>query len=204
MRTFAVPNDDAARTMPALIPGIAEPASCTYHVGRYGVDLKAVLPELHVDHCHDVPTVGHWSLHDMIGYLLTISGPATVWLATWGFSAEPLKAMLKLLRAGTITELNLLLSDRVKLQCPQAYQLLQSAMNEADIKARIRVRLEKTHVKMVVITNTDWSITVDTSANLTDNPRLEKYLIRTHHAAAVFNTGWMDLVMQGGKPFEAE
>jgi hypothetical protein len=201
MRSFSAPRSEEAGP-PSLIPPISGEGEGHFHVGRYGVDLKAVLPVLHPDAWHDIPTKGHWSLHEMIAYLLTITGPAVVWLATWGFATEPLKHLLKALREERITQLHLLLSDRVRLQCPQAFQLLQQALNDPDMRDRMRVRTAKTHVKMVVITNADHHITVDTSANLTDNPRLEKYLVRTHHAAAVFNAGWMDLEMQGANPFE--
>jgi hypothetical protein len=203
LRVFAAPQS-REQGPPPLIPPISGGGEGSFQVGRYGVDLAAVLPVLHPEAWHDVPTKGHWSLHEMVAYLLSITGPGEVWLATWGFSSEPLKHVLRAVRDNRITKLHLLLSDRVRLQCPQAFQLLQQAMNDAEIRDRIRVRMEKTHVKMVVITNDEHSITVDTSANLTDNPRLEKYLIRTHRSAAVFNAGWMDLVMQGGKPFESE
>lgn len=179
---------------------IGAAGDATFLVGRRGADLKSLLPVLLPNHTYDIITDGHWSLHQMLAYLLNITGPATLWLTSWGLTAEPLQSILDMVRSGQITHLNMLLDIRVKLQSAQAYQVLRTMAEEANVNTW----LTKIHAKINVIHNADHEIRVLTSANLTNNPRIESYNISTHPSLAIQNRTWIDLIMQGAQPFEAE
>jgi hypothetical protein len=97
-----------------------------------------------------------------------------------------------------ITELNALFDSRVKLQCPQAFQLL---IGRTD---RVKVRLARNHSKLLVLLTDTWGITVASSANLTQNERLEYYVISTDRALALHNRDWIGLELDDSQPFEAE
>lgn len=168
-------------------------------LGKRGVDLDVLLPRLDPDTSYHIPTVGHWSLHEMLGHLLRRTGPARVWMTSWGISTKPLQYVLDLVRSGSITELDLLLDPRVKLQCPQAYQLLIALSNEA----RVRVKLAKNHSKLTLIRSATHTITLPASANLTRNPRIEYYVVCTHRSLLEENLVWLEETMNGAQPFAA-
>lgn len=193
LRTYAQEGGEPAhRTVPAA--GVT--GANAFLVGRRGVDLAELLPELQIDTTYHLPSRGDWSLHELLTYLLQLTGPAGVHLVSWGITENPLRQVLNMLQAGTITELHALFDSRVKLQCPNAYQLAMAS--------GCRLRLAKCHAKLMVLTNDAWGITVSTSANLTVNERLEYYVISTHRQVADFNRNWLDLELDDAQPFENE
>lgn len=194
MRTYAMSEEDGGAPEPVAGVSVAGAGACI--VGRQGVDLAKLLPELQPDKHYHIPSRANWSLHEMLGYLLGKTGPAKVWVTSWGITQGPLDKVMGMQRDGRIQELSVLFDKRVKLQCPQAHQLL--------LAGNAKVRLTKNHSKLIVIRNDHWGITVITSANLTRNVRLEYYVVCTQPLIADWNIGWLDLEMQGAQPFAAE
>lgn len=181
---------------PPPLPGVATSGAGSCIVGRHGVDLAQLLPDLVPDRHYHIPSKANWSLHEMLGYILRHTGPAKVWITSWGITQEPLQKVMDMQRAGLITEINALFDGRVKLQCPDAYQLM--------LAGTARVRLTKNHSKVIVVRNAQWGVTVITSANLTQNVRLEYYVICTHATIADWNSSWIGLEMDGAQPFDPE
>lgn len=175
---------------------VQEAGAASFLVGKRGVDLEALLPEIQKEQDYDIPSRGDWSLHEMIEYVLTKTGPAEVWLASWGITENPLRQVMRLCSDRVITRLHALFDSRVKLQCPNAYQLAMAS--------NVHMRLAKNHSKLVVFLNETWGATIYTSANLTENPRLEYYMLSTRRKRALFNREWMDLELQDAQPFENE
>jgi hypothetical protein len=199
LREYASPIEEGCST-PEVFPPMQDQAAYTGIVGRFGLDLQSLLPELQQDTYTDILSNGQWSLHEMIAHLLHLTGPAKVWVTSWGISQEPLKAVIRLVDTKHILRLQMLFDHRVRLQCPEAYQTLVEMAGRDEIS----VHLTKVHAKTVVITNDSWSLVLRTSANLTNNPRIESYSLTTHKSAERFNRGWIEQVMQGAQPFEAE
>lgn len=198
LRKYEMRSDDTEHIAPLPVHGAAGPVE--YRVGRHGVDLAALFPSFSEDTTYLVDSIGHWSLHELIAFCLARIGPADMWLTSWGITAEPLKVILSLMESGAIQDLSCLFDSRVKLQCPQAYQLLLSQAQGR----RLRVHLGKNHSKTVVLLNEAHSITIVTSANLTINPRIEGYVLMTHRSVAISKRDVVDLVISGAQPFDAE
>lgn len=192
LRNYALPDEQQGA--PTLVPAIASAGAATFIVGKHGVDLADLLPELLPEHTYPLLSKGQWSLHEMLAYLLSITGPAAVSISSWGITSEPLKAVIRLQELGLITGLECLFDSRVKLQCPEAYQIA--------LVANARVRLAKNHSKMLVILNEQYSVMVNTSANLTMNPRIESYVIMTHRAAVEQYASVFREIMDGANPFD--
>lgn len=199
MREFISPIDEG-RNAPETFSPEQEHTSYTGVVGRYGVDLNTLVPALEPDSFTDILSNGQWSLHEMIAHLVHLTGPAKVLVTSWGISVEPLKAVIRLVESKHILRLQMLFDHRVRLQCPEAYQTLVALAGREEVS----VHLTKVHAKTVVITNDRWSLVLRTSANLTNNPRIESYVLTTHKSAERFNRGWIEQVMQGAQPFDAE
>jgi hypothetical protein len=196
LRASATPDEKHQR-LPAN-PIIGTGGQAAFLVGKRGADLAQLIPELPPFWSGDIITDGHWSLHELIGYLMRHTGSAEVWLTSWGISTEPLQAILDMVRGGLITKLNLILNHRVVQGAPQAYQLLRALHDDA----RVSISLAKIHAKLVVIHNELHELRIVTSANLTNNPRIENYNISTHREHALSTRAILDLVMQGAQPFK--
>ncbi len=123
-------------------------------------------------------TNGQWSSHELLRHCLQSTGPAKVALTTWAVTEDPLRMIHQLINSGQITEFSCVFDYRTQKRKPEALQFAQS------IKAQ--VKLTHCHAKILVIQNDTWSITVVSSANFTNNPRLEAGTIFTSKAVADF------------------
>lgn len=187
------PSSAAAPVAVASAQGRVE-----FRVGRHGTDLEGLLPSLDADTHYYIPTRGAFSLSDMLLFLLHRCGPSRVWLATWGISARPLQLVLDAARDGRITQLHMVMDPRVQSECPEAFQQLHTP------PANVRFALRKNHSKVIVLLNDAHAVVVNASANLTDNPRQESYVIGTHRPLADFTSSWLDRLLDGENPFEHE
>ena len=180
-----------------LLPAQSVQGAGTFHVGKHGVDLSAIIPGLSPGISLDLYTDGHWSLHEVIAYLVQRIGPCDAWLTSWGVTRDPLKSLLDLVRGGGITSLRFILNHRVRLQSPDAYQLLHAVSDDP----RFTLCLSKIHAKVLVLRGVSAMVRVITSANLTKNPRIEVYSISTHASQVLEAIAMLDLIIQGSDPF---
>lgn len=164
-------------------------------IGRHGVKLRELLPDLLPDHSYFAFTRGAWSLHQMVEHVAKLIGPADVWLTSWGISQEPLNHILQMHRDGAIRQLRCLFDSRIRQECPQAYQL--TLLSSATVK------LGKNHSKVVVLMNERAAVVIAASANLTTNPRMESYVLLTHRHIAEGAAQLIDQVMADAQPFDA-
>lgn len=168
-------------------------SSAQLSIGKHGVKLKQLLPSLAPDHTYLAITRGACSFHQMIEHVVGLIGPCDVWITSWGISQEPLNSILQLHRAGSIRRLRCLFDSRIREECPQAYQL--TLLSNADIK------LGKNHSKIAVMLNADASVVISASANLTNNPRMESYVLITHRSTVIDASSLIDQVMADAQPF---
>lgn len=141
-----------------------------------------------------IPTRGTWSSPHLIDHILRQIGPAECYITSWSVKEQAVRILIQLLDSGKITRLHCLFDERIRVQCPQAYQL--AANNMTDIK------LTKIHAKVVVLLNDDWGVSICTSANLTRNPRIERFVVSTHREVAEYDRAWIDAELKNGNPFD--
>lgn len=194
LRTYADPL--AATSLPGPVVSVAVPASgeASFIAGRHGVDLAAILPLTKAMSPRVILSDGTWSLHDLLEYLYSITGPASLTMTSWGITAEPLKRVRRLQDRGLITSLTCLFDRRVRTQCPEAHQLL--------LGMNAKVHLGVNHSKILIVQNDEWSVTVITSANLTVNHRLEGYVVLTDRNVAVDLCATLDQIIAKSHPFD--
>ncbi|HRH68797.1 MAG TPA: hypothetical protein PLB89_04750 [Flavobacteriales bacterium] len=193
-------HDDAERQgAPSPVASISANGAPHFVVGIHGADLEQVIPALVPDRHIPAVSLGHWSLHEMLAFLLSRIGPAECWLTSWGISTKPVQALMDMVRDKRITQLNALFDHRVRLQCPEAFQLLLDLSGNK----RVDIRLTKIHAKVIVLRNANHQVTLYSSANLTTNRRIESYAIDTWASVADFNRTWIDQVRIDAKLFNA-
>lgn len=137
---------------------------------------------------------GRWSIHELIEYLLEITGPADVMLSTFSVSEVAVRSLVMLRKGGKITNLKCLFDKDLPRR---KLDLMFFASKVID-----RISLMKNHSKVITIKNDNWMIAVNTSANLTPNLRIEAGVITTEsHMAEMYIQKMSDLI-EKGLPYE--
>ncbi len=141
-------------------------------------------------------SIGEWSMHDILFHLLSQTGPADVYIATWSVSEDAVRQLIQKVTDGSITRLYGILDWRVKVRRPEAFELAR--FNVADL------RLTTCHAKVTVIRNEAWGIAIVGSANYTNNPRIEAGVIACDFDVASFHQDWMASEILKADPFETQ
>lgn len=113
---------------------------------------------------------GDWSLYQLIDKLLQQTGPETeVYLATWSISELSARKLLAWVEEGRIKKLVGVIDFRSKNRHPAAFHLSKNIFSE--------IRIAYCHAKVTALVGNGHWITVNGSANWTENPRLESGVI---------------------------
>lgn len=135
-----------------------------------------------------------WSNHELIAHLLTITGPANIWFTTFALSEAAARILLKLKQNNQILEMTALVDFRAQNRHPEAYHLAKSLM--------ANIRQYPNHSKVTVIENNDWQIVINSSANFTNNMRIESGIICVNTGATTFYKNWINNLIIHGELFE--
>lgn len=136
---------------------------------------------------------GRWSAHDLRLYLLGQSGPAKVNMSTWAISEEAARVLVGCIDQGMITELNCIFDRRIRVRKPKVLQLAKQMAT--------KITLVDCHAKCFTIENDTWKISVLTTANDTNNKRIELGVIFTDPVLFHFMLSWIIPVINNGDPF---
>jgi hypothetical protein len=128
-------------------------------------------------------SLGDWSTHDLLFFLLEQTGPARVYFTTWAISEYAIRQLYQFIEHGLILELKGIFDYRNGIRKPAELQFLQKITT--DIKAA------KCHAKVTVIENDHWGISVVGSANYTRNPRIEAGVLCCDKTVAAFHRDWI-------------
>lgn len=154
---------------------------------------KKKLEKLEQNYHYHFPTGGQWSMHELITYLLSISGPADIWKCTWAISEDVVRAFMDLQEKKVILSMNCIFDYKVTDQKSKAFHLAETNFTS--------VTLAHCHAKVTVIKNDKWAISVFGSANDTRNPRIERCCICTVKEIAEDDIAWMQALMRKEKIF---
>lgn len=112
---------------------------------------------------------GLWSMHDLMLYLLEITGPAKVWISTFSISEAAIRAIHLAIEKGWITEIHCLFDHTIRKHKLGLLYFASHVVGDISITSN--------HSKLVLIENDEWKISVVGSANMTPNPRKEAGVI---------------------------
>jgi hypothetical protein len=128
-------------------------------------------------------SLGDWSTHDLLFFLLEQTGPARVYFTTWAISEYAIRQLYQFIEHGLILELKGIFDYRNGIRKPAELQFLQKITT--DIKAA------RCHAKVTIIENDNWGISVVGSANYTRNPRIEAGVLCCDKTVATFHRDWI-------------
>ncbi len=113
---------------------------------------------------------GNFNLVRLLVHLLKQTGPANVFMTSYSFSQTSIEQLLNHRQKGNILSFRVIVDNRVKTMSPIPFQMLSTAFD---------YRCSSIHAKVTLIWNDNWNISVVTSQNATDNPKLERGTIFT-------------------------
>ncbi len=156
--------------------------------------LRDVFPTIKKGESVHYVSKSEWSMHDLVLYIIDIIGPAELYAVTWSVSNEAVGEILKYLKNGKITKMDFLVDWRVKVRRPEAYEFLKYNAT--------KLYVSNTHAKVAVLRNENYHISIVSSANFTNNPRIESGVLTESKKIADFHIGWISEEIAGAKPFE--
>jgi hypothetical protein len=113
---------------------------------------------------------GNFNLVRLIIHLLKQTGPAHVFMTSYSFSQTSIEQLLNHRQKGNILSFRVIIDNRVKTMSPVPFQMLSTAFD---------YRCSSVHAKVALLWNDNWNISVVTSQNATDNPKMERGTIFT-------------------------
>jgi len=113
---------------------------------------------------------GNFNLIRLIFHLLKQTGPAHVFMTTYSISQQSLEKVQNALNKKDILSIRFLIDNRVKVMSPKPFQMLRQSFT---------YRCISLHAKVALLENDEWKISIVTSQNATDNPKLERGVIFT-------------------------
>ena len=125
---------------------------------------------------HHFYSWGNFNLVRLISYLIKQTGPAHVFMTSYSFSQKSIEQLQHKISKGEILSFKVILDNRVRVMSPKPFQMIASSFD---------YRCISVHAKVALIWNDQWKISIVTSQNATDNPKLERGTIFTDHQ--VFN-----------------
>jgi hypothetical protein len=119
---------------------------------------------------------GNFNMMRLIFWVLDQIGPAEILMSTYSISPKTLQGVINRREKGLIKDIRFLVDNRVRSISPKPFDLLV---------ANFSYRCISIHAKVACIWNDQWKITIVSSQNATDNPKMERGVIYTDEK--VFN-----------------
>ena len=132
---------------------------------------------------------GNFNLLRLVFHLLKETGPADILMSTYSISQATLEQIHGRVSKGEIRSIRFLIDNRVKVMSPKPFQLLKESFPYSCISL---------HAKVALIWNEGWNISIVTSQNATDNPKLERGVIFTDRAVFTYDKNILEHAFERG------
>lgn len=131
---------------------------------------------------------GRFSMLDVMVFLLKQIGPAHILCGTWSISQESIDQIVQMKNKGEILSLSFVLDPRVKVTKAKPLQML---------KANFPYVFSSWHAKVSVMQNENWNISIVSSQNMTQNPKIERGCIFTDLPTYEFDKNVLENELRG-------
>jgi len=165
-----------------------------FKIGKANAKLQDVFGPIAPDQVIPYVSLGDWSSHDLLFFLLEQTGPAGVWFTTWAISEYAIRQLYQFVEHGMILQLKGIFDYRNGVRKPAELQFLRQITTE--------IKPAKCHAKVTVIENDNWGISIVGSANFTRNPRIEAGVLFTSRTVAEFERNWIERELANKSVFD--
>jgi hypothetical protein len=121
---------------------------------------------------------GNFNLVRLIMHLLKQTGPAHLFMTSYSFSQRSIEQLKNKLEQGQLLSFRVIVDNRVRTMSPKPFQMLSTSFD---------YRCTSIHAKIALMWNDRWKISVVTSQNATDNPKMERGVIQTDPLVFAFD-----------------
>ncbi len=171
---------------------VTGPTSC--RIGKANTKLQEVFGTIGHNQILPFVSLGDWSTHDLLFFLLEQTGPARVYFTTWALSEYAIRQLYNLIEQGMILELKGIFDYRNGIRKPAELQFLEKISTE--------IKPAKCHAKVTVLENDNWGISIVGSANYTRNPRIEAGVLFSLKEVAAFERNWIERELSNNSVFD--
>lgn len=152
--------------------------------------VAAVVPGKQIHFVSD----GDWSNHDLIITLIQKFHPAELFITTYAIRDFPIKQLILAQERGEIVSIKLLIDSRAQIRSPEAYSLAAMNVNQ--------IAQTSIHAKVTVMRSPVGCVTVVSSQNWTQNPKIEAGVITCSESIAFFHLSWIEKIMSNAEIFK--
>ena len=121
---------------------------------------------------------GNFNLVRMIIYLIRQTGPVHCLMTSYSFSQTSIEQLQYRIEKKDLLSFRVIIDNRVKTMSPKPFQMLMQSFD---------YRCTSVHAKVALLWNDNWKLSIVTSQNATDNPKLERGTIFTDHSVFDFD-----------------
>lgn len=132
---------------------------------------------------------GNFNSMRLIFHLLKTTGPASILMSSYGISPKTIEGIVRRKEQGLIQDFRLIIDNRVRTISPKPFDM---------ILRNFDYRCVSIHAKVACVYNDTWKITLISSQNATDNPKIERGIIYTDPKVFEFDFNTMNDVFQRG------
>ncbi len=138
-------------------------------------------------------TAGSWAMHDLLHYILNITGPAEVKCFTWAVSIPGAQEIIKLITTGKITKCDFMAHYLMRKMCADAMAILQPHCHRCVGACN--------HSKGFILKNKKWTVSCIASANYSNNPTIEGGALTTNPEVYAMNEKWLNPIFENEDDF---
>lgn len=113
---------------------------------------------------------GNFNMMRLVFWVIEQTGPADIIMSTYSISPKTLQGVINRKEKGLIRNIRFLIDNRVRSLSPKPFDMLVRNFD---------YRCISIHAKVACIYNDKWKITIVSSQNATDNPKMERGTIFT-------------------------
>lgn len=132
---------------------------------------------------------GNFNSMRLIFHILKTTGPADILMSSYGISPKTIEGIIRRKEQGLIRDFRLIIDNRVRTISPKPFDM---------IVRNFDYRCTSVHAKVACIYNQDWKVTLISSQNATDNPKIERGIIYTDPNVFDFDFKTLNDVFQRG------
>ena len=126
---------------------------------------------------------GDWSMYHLVNHFLTQTGPADIYLATWSISEFSARQLADWLNTGRIKSIIALVDTHSQNRHAGAFHLAKHSFS--------KIKVAYCHAKVTVLQSQTHNISINASANWTENPRIESGIVTTDKYTAQAHKKWI-------------
>ena len=142
----------------------------------------------------DFMSAGNFSLHNVLEFFLAKYGPCLeLYLSTWSVKEAAARSLRNLYDKKMFGSMHGIFDYRIKSTDSEAFHLIEPCFFD--------IEFTKNHSKVILIEYSDRVITILTSANMSNNPRIEVGYVSLQQDVFNFHKGWMREVFNGKKVY---